>query len=222
MPNTGNDQSWEAYNAFHFTCDQRRFQKIFSRIDLFKMVLDVPGDIVDAGAFKGISTIQFAQLLQAYQPNTRSKVVSFDTFESTFSHLKAFEKTGASDLMKDFKKDAYSHLLGVLENLNLNHRVHVVRGDILKTMPAYIEANPGFRINFLHCDLDAYEPTLATLKAAWHRVVPGGIVVFDEYAIENWGESNAVDEFLKTVSPRVELKLLQTSPTPTAYCKKLG
>ena len=46
-------------------------------------IANVPGDIVDAGAFKGASTLQFAHALQAYQPNSRTRVLAFDTFEES-------------------------------------------------------------------------------------------------------------------------------------------
>jgi predicted O-methyltransferase YrrM len=214
------DQTWDAYNRFHFTCDKSRFQKIFSRLESFRMVAGIPGDIVDAGAFKGISTIQFAQMLEAYQPNSRSKVISFDTFESKFDHLRPDEAASAHELMANYQCDAYTNLMESLERLHLAHRVNVVKGDILETLPKYVSDNPGFRISLLHCDLDAYRPTLAALRAAWPRLVPGGIAVFDEYAIESWGESDAVDEFFRESAPGTSIQLLPISQTPTAYCRK--
>ena len=93
------DQMWEAFNRFHFLCDTHRFQKLMSRIELVRMVTDVPGDIVDAGAFKGISTIQFAHLLQTYQPNSRSRVISFDTFDASFPRIRAGFSAAAGILL---------------------------------------------------------------------------------------------------------------------------
>jgi predicted O-methyltransferase YrrM len=214
------DRGWDAYNEFHFQCDQRRFQKLFARLDLFRMVADLPGDIVDAGAFKGVSTIQFAQMLAAYQPNTRSRVVCFDTFEAHMQDLRPDEAAAGDRLMANYRADSYEHLLQVLDRLELRERVDVVRGDIATTLPAYLAERRGFRISLLHCDLDAYAPTLATLRAAWPRVVPSGLVVFDEYAIDQWGESDAVDEFFREAAPHVQLKLLGTGRTPSAYVRK--
>ena len=107
-----------------------------------------------------------------------------------------------------------------LDRGGLADRVEIVRGDITETIPRYVAENPGFRVALLHCDLDVYPATLATLEAAWDRIVPGGICVFDEYAVGNWGESDAVDEFFATLESPPQLQLLDTSPTPTAYCVK--
>lgn len=211
---------WDAYNSFHYLCDTGRFQKIFARAELIRMVQDVPGDIVDAGAYKGTSTIQFGHLLQTYQPNSRSKVVSFDTFEAVFPRVRQDEKKSAEEHMQTYDVNAYDNLVAALDGLELEARVELVRGDITETLPAYLGANPGFRISLLHCDLDVYPATLSTLQAAWGRLVLGGICVFDEYAVANWGESDAVDEFFKSLDNPPELKILSSSATPTAYCVK--
>jgi hypothetical protein len=218
---SGNDDAlWEAWNRFHYLCDTRRFQKIFARADLVRMVADVPGDIVDAGAFKGASTLQFAHLLETYQPNSRSKVVAFDTFDAVFPRVRPDEAGAAEDHMASYEATAFQQLTEAIERFGLGHRVEIVRGDITETLLSYVKANPGFRISLLHCDLDVYEATLATLKAAWPRITPGGIAVFDEYAVGAWGESDAADEFLATLSPTPRLRILQTGATPTAYCVK--
>ncbi len=211
---------WEAYNNFHFMCDTHRFQKLFSRADLVRMVAEIPGDIVDAGAFKGISTLQFAHLLETYQPNSRSKVVAFDTFEAVFPQARDDEAEAAEIHMRNYSADAYQRLVETVDRLGLAGRVTIVKGDITKTLPAYIADHPGFRISLLHCDLDVYAPTLETLEAAWPRLVPGGVAVFDEYAEERWGESDAVDQFLSALEAPPRLKILPSSPTPTAYCVK--
>ena len=211
---------WDAFHRFHYLCDKHRFKKLFARTDLFRMIADLPGDVVDAGAFKGVSTIQWAHMLETYQPNSRSKVIAFDTFDAKFPQVRQDERASAEHHETIYKANAYETLVQALDRLDLAKRVEIVRGDIVQTMPAYVAERPGFRISLLHCDMDVYPPTLATLKACWPRVVPGGLVVFDEYAVGNWGESDAVDEFFKSVGVPLRLKTLPSSPTPTAYLVK--
>lgn len=214
------DAMWDAYNSFHYRCDTHRFQKLFARADLVRMIMQIPGDIVDAGAYKGTSTIQFAHLLQTYQPNSRSKVVSCDTFDAVFPQVRPDEAQSAQDHMTTYDANAYDNLVETLNRSQLADRVEIVKGDITETLPEYVADNPGFRISLLHCDLDVYPATLATLNAVWDRIVPGGICVFDEYAVQNWGESDAVDEFFATFDDPPRLQMLSSSPTPTAYCVK--
>lgn len=211
---------WDAFHQFHYLCDKHRFKKLFARADLFRMVSDLPGDIVDAGAFKGVSTIQWAHLLETYQPNTRTKVVAFDTFDAKFPQVREDERASAEHHQTTYRKDAYETIVAALERLDLQHRVEIVRGDICETVPKFVASRPGFRISLLHCDMDVYPPTVATLKACWPRVVSGGVVVFDEYAVDNWGESDAVDQFLQENGLKIRLKTLPSSPTPSAYLIK--
>jgi hypothetical protein len=211
---------WDAFNAFHFQCDRHRFQKLYARADLVRLIADVPGDIVDAGVYKGTSTIEFAHLLETYQPHGRSRVIAFDTFEEEFPHARDDERGAVTLHQKSFEGSAYETLVGALERVGLSHRVEVVKGDILETFPRYLEVNPGLRISLLHCDLDTYRPTLEMLRHGWRRITPGGIAAFDEYAVAMWGESDAVDEFFSDFSDPPPLKTLEASPTPTAYCVK--
>ena len=59
---------------------------------------------------------------------------------------------------------------------------------------------------------------LACLENLYPLVSTGGLVVFDEYALRSYGESNAVDEFFK--GQKVRLRSLPWANTPSAYVVK--
>jgi predicted O-methyltransferase YrrM len=219
-PNDDADM-WRVFNQFHYLCDTHRYQKLLARADLVRMVVDVPGDIVDCGTFKGISTLQFAQFLRIYKPHSGARVVSFDTFEARFPWVRPDEAASAADHMERlYEATAYEQLTEAIGRLGLGSQVEIVKGDIVETLPAYIADKPGFRIGLLHCDLDVFAATKKVLEAAWPRLCVGGIVVFDQYAVRNWGESDAADLFLSTLSHAPRLRSLPGAPTPTAYLVK--
>ena len=220
ISDVNDDAMWEAFNRFHYLCDTHRYQKLLARADLGRQAAALPGDIVDAGTFKGVSTIQCAQFLQIYQPGGAARVVSFDTFDAAFPRVRADERQSADDHGKLFEECAFDQITEAVSRLGLDARVEVVRGDIAETLPAYLAEHPGFRINMLHCDLDVYPATKALLEVAWPRVVQGGVVVFDQYAVRNWGESDAADEFFATLDRPPVLHAVPGTPTPTAYCVK--
>jgi len=213
-------QMWDAFNRFHYLCDTHRFQKLMARADLVRDVADVPGDIVDAGTFKGVSTIQMAHFLKIYQPHGKAKVVSFDTFEAKFPRVRDDEAESAERHSKLFEETAYAQINDAIERLDLASRVELVKGDITETLPRFLAERPGFRISLLHCDLDVYAATKSLLETAWPRVVVGGMVVFDQYAVDAWGESDAADEFLAGQENPPQLRMLAHTPTPTAYIVK--
>lgn len=215
------ENMWRVFNQFHYVCDTHRFQKLLARADMVRRIADVPGDIVDCGTFKGISTIQFAHFLKIYRPQAAGRVVSFDTFEAIFPKVRQDEAASAQAHMDDlYEANAYDQLTDAIGNLDLADVVEIVKGDITETLPAYVAGKAGFRIALLHCDLDVYPATKKILEVAWPRVTPGGIVVFDQYAVDNWGESDAVDEFFATLDYPPRLHVLEGTPTPTAYAIK--
>jgi predicted O-methyltransferase YrrM len=158
--------------------------------------------------------------LETYRPNSNAKVVAFDTFDAAFPDLRENESKGEKMLSAHFDPKALEKLEQAIARNGLQKRVEIVRGDISATLPKYLADNPGFRISLLHCDLDAYAPTRATLETAWPRVVSGGLAVFDNYGIPHWGEADAVDEFFQTLASKPAISTLSSSPTPAAYCIK--
>jgi hypothetical protein len=74
-------------------------------------------------------------------------------------------------------------------------------------------------VALLNLDADLYKPTLATLENIVPRMVRGGIVICDEYAVDTFGgESKAVDDyFLKTVGCKPEIRKFPWHSNPSGY-----
>lgn len=93
----------------------------------------------------------------------------------------------------------------------------LVKGDILKTLPAFLEKNNLIQIALLHIDTDIYKPTKCILESCYHRVVKGGIIVLDDYKIVS-GETKAVDEFFS--DKEVQIKKFPFSKIPSYIIKQ--
>ena len=74
----------------------------------------------------------------------------------------------------------------------------------------------------IHFDVDLYKPTKIALEQLWPKLSKGGILIFDEYGIGDWqGETQAVDEFIKTLDDKdIKLKTLCWGNVPAAYIIK--
>jgi predicted O-methyltransferase YrrM len=60
------------------------------------------------------------------------------------------------------------------------------QGFFADTLPGWLEQNPG-PAAFVHIDCDLYEPTRCVFEYLEDRIVPGTIIVFDEYFnYPNW------------------------------------
>lgn len=90
------------------------------------------------------------------------------------------------------REDIYKSLS--VKNIN---NVELVEGNICNTVMQYVEEHPYLRIALLHIDTDVYEPTMAGLENLYERVVKGGVIILDDYAVIE-GETRAVDDFFVT------------------------
>ncbi|MCX6582734.1 MAG: class I SAM-dependent methyltransferase [Candidatus Aminicenantes bacterium] len=214
-------ESWRTYDDFLMQGTLDRYTKLWARYELFQRVVDLPGDIVECGVLNGGGVLYWARLLQVFNPLSQRKVIGFDTFEgypesmkgeqdkkTSDSFLKAAQYTGASP----------EKIMETAAALGLDRWIELVKGDATVAIKKYVQENIGFRAALLNLDFDIYEPTLAALECLYYRVVPRGIIAFDEYAVHQWGEALAVDEFFK--GKNIVLKAFPWGFSPTAYMVK--
>ncbi|MDD2048844.1 TylF/MycF/NovP-related O-methyltransferase [Pseudomonas putida] len=206
--------------------------RFLAHFELFKMTVDLPGSIVELGVSRGVSFFTFHKFLEIFAPtDTSKKVYGFDSFEG-LSDFNSKDGVAVNDLQADKKSGGWSaeSVEGEIfaltrlfneDNILARERSRLIKGRVQDTLGPFLEATPGLRINLLHFDLDLYEPTLYTLEKLWDLVVPGGVVVFDEYGLPPWGgEATAFDEFVKSRNIKVTLRKFPWCLTPTAYCIK--
>lgn len=209
------------------------FTKMIEQVELYKMVMDRPGHVVELGVFHGESFFHWARLVEAFNMGERhTRVIGFDTFSGFPSISQKDQTTDTSDIDHGGKdlavreggfssgERAYERIMKLIDIYEDDHfvpwrrRLEVVRGDIVKTVPEYAKKHPGMRINLLHLDCDLYEPTLCALETLYPRVVSGGMVILDEYAFEKFsGESSAFDEYFGDSKPVLTKSRIAHSPS---------
>ena len=206
------------------------FTKMIQQYEIFKLAKDRPGHVVELGVYHGESFFHWARLVEAFNIGEReTRVIGFDSFTGFPSvHGKDLnaanqQETGPLAIRPGgFKagERAWQRISDLMEVFEADHfvpqkkRLELVRGDIVQTVPEYVKANPGLRISLLHLDCDLYEPTLAGLKHLYPLVVPGGVVILDEYGQSKFaGESAAFDEFFGDRRPKLEKSHLVSNPS---------
>lgn len=209
-------KSWDYENGFYLTSPANRICKLLAQYELYKTIIDLPGHIVECGVFKGTSLIRFATFREALESPVSRKIIGFDAFgkfprqgdggDITFAN--EFESAGGQGISKGELEKVLAHKQ--FTNYDL------VEGDILQTLPKYVEEHPELKIALLHIDVDIYEPSKVALNLLYDRVVRGGLVVFDDYGTVA-GETRAVDEFLR--GKDVVIKKLPISHIPS-YLRK--
>lgn len=216
MKKVTEDQLWDSYNNLLLSSDIDRVRKLLCRYELFKRSLPLPGDIVECGVFKGAGWMYWLKLLRLFAEGEQKRVVGFDTFGNFADSLLDYEKESAKSFVNEASFEGIDPLLleSSAKQFGFNN-CELVSGDVIETIPEYAKNNPGFRISLLNLDFDTYKGTKVALEVLYDYITPGGIVVLDEYGKRGWGESDAVDEFLK--GKKIELQAIRQSFQPTAY-----
>ncbi len=196
---------WNHENGFYWFSSPTRINKLLAHYDLYKTIAGLPGDIFELGVYKAASLVRLATFRNLLENDYSRKIVGFDAFgkfpkdklslKEDLAFIEDFEKAGGDGLTLDEVKRIFEHKK--FSNIVLNE------GNVFDTLPDYLEKYPATRIAFLHLDMDVKEPTTFALEMLYERVVPNGLIVFDDYNAVA-GETDAVDEFLSKKRLKIE------------------
>ena len=207
-------KAFEYENNFYLSCDTSRIGKILAHYEIFKMVNNIPGAIVECGVFKGASLVRFAMFRDLFGNSFAKKIIGFDIFGK-------FPKSKYTPDKKDTKKFVNAagnqsiskpQLLKILKTKGLEKNVELVKGDITKTVPQYLKKHPELRISLLNLDVDIYEPSLTILNHLYPRIVKGGVLILDDFGMFS-GETTAIDEFFKGKKVLIKKNPLSMKPS---------
>lgn len=186
---------------------------------------DSPGVYVECGVAAG------AQIIAMAYGAPNKTIYAFDSFQGiplpsnrddqmpgirklTDAEIKALpnpgtqvlETTGATSVSE---YDFWQHIDTVFGQKN--HSIKAVKGWFEHTVPNY-ETGP---ICILRLDGDLYNSTAVCLKYLYPKVIPGGVVIIDDYQLR--GCRLAVDEFL---TDHTEVESINVTPDGIAYFYK--
>lgn len=215
------EAAYQYENGFYLTCSPGRIGKLLAHYELYRMARDVPGAFVECGVFKGASFARFAMFRHLFESEETRMLVGFDTFG-------AFPETGfdadrgrRQQFVESAGADSLSveQLQRILALKGCGGNVTLVPGDIRQTVPAFLEEHLELRIALLHVDVDVLEPSEVAMKWLAPRVVPGGVIVLDDYGIFP-GATRAIDEYLAGRTERIQK--LPYSLAPSFIVKSNG
>lgn len=162
--------------------------KILFLNELYELIVDVPGTIMEFGTWYGQNLSVFENLRAIHEPfNQNRRIIGFDTFSgyaSVTDKDKASEVTSGSAYA--LPADYPDYLRAVLQyherNNVLGHikKHSVVVGDVVKTISKFFADNPGDIVALAYFDLATYAPTKACLEAVLPHAVPGSVFLMDE------------------------------------------
>ncbi len=199
---------WTHENLFYLTSDKKRILKLLDHYEVYNKILDIKGDIIECGVFKGASLIRFLTFRDLIEKKDKRKIIGFDAF-GKFPRPKNDNKNKKTDSI--FAKE-HDEKIGLGISLNLLKKYlkkkklsnyELIKGNVIQTLPNYLKKNKKLKISLLHLDLDIYEPTKFVLEILYEKISKNGIILFDDYTHIK-GATLAVDEFLKKKKLKIQ------------------
>jgi hypothetical protein len=211
---------FEYENGFYLTSSSSRIAKSSVHYELYKKIVDLPGEVIECGVFKGTSLIRFATYREILESQFSRKIIGFDAFgkfpdnvslETDKEFIKNFETDAGDGISKD-------ELENILEYKKFQN-IYLIKGLIPDCFDAYFNKRPATQISLLHIDVDVYEATKACLDFLYDKVVKGGVIVFDDYGQVD-GATKAINEFIKSIGKKdYSIKKLPYNYIPTFMIK---
>lgn len=147
------------------------------------------GDAAEIGVWRGEGALLIASLLP------EATVHLFDTFAGFPTAMKSEkDKRWARDVWQDTSIDTVKQTLAEVENYSIHTGV-------------FPESAGGLDLSlkFVHVDVDLYLSTIEALHWSWQHLIPGGVIICDDYACPSCpGAFHAVQEFSKSTGVPVE------------------
>lgn len=172
---------------------RQHLKRFLAMYEIFKLVLPVKGSIVECGVFKGFGVMSWAKLSAMLEPeNLNRRIYGFDTFEGFPSVGREDENSIATPKKGELSSPSYQELSELIMEYDrdrfLGHidKVHLIKGDVLNTIPQFIKEHSHLVISLLYLDLDLYEPTKLAIKSFLPRMPRGSVIAFDELDNPMW------------------------------------
>ena len=206
--------TYEKLWAFSRFAPRQRMTMLLSKYEVMKQILDVQGSILEIGVQWGSGLFEWAQLSEILEPRNYQRTIhGFDTFSGfeSISEKDHHDRKSVHLVDGGLKADVYEELqdgikiFDLCRNLGHIDKIHLHKGNALKTIPEFLNKNPQLVVSLLYLDVDLYDPTLCALEHLWPRIPKGGIVVFDELNCDKFpGETIAVHEKLGIGNLRIK------------------
>lgn len=196
------------FPAFVGTLTLNRYLTLY---ELYKKTLGISGHIAEIGVFKGAGSILFGKLIQMFEPDSLTMVHGFDWFKGT----EAVEENPLQ--VQGGNTASESTVLELIRLQNLENTVKIHNVNVEAGLPSFFEKYPHLQFKLVFLDSGTYECVSESINHFWPRLIPGGIMVFDQFNNEVApGETRAVREFL----PYEKIENIQNSWMPSAFVIK--
>lgn len=208
----------ERLESFPRYARRKTITRFIALYELFKLVQPIKGSIVECGVLRGFGLMTWAHLSAVLEPaNLTRRIYGFDSFAG----FPAVGPLDANSLRTaepgELRADSFEELSRIIDIYDhdrfLGHieKVRLIKGDVVETVPRFVQDNPHLVVSLLFMDVDLFEPTKAVLTELVPRMPKGAVLVFDQLDNPIWpGETLALLDTLGIA--KLELRRFDWDP----------
>ena len=178
---------------------------------------NVPGDLFEAGCWRGGAVIFMLGVLRALRQTGR-KVWAADSFAG---YPAPTRHSYEADRFLWSQRDYFSVSRAEFEQ---NVARYDLISDDLRILEGFFDQSipkaPIWRLAMIRIDIEGYEGVRAALDVLYPKLSPGGFVVVDE--LEVAGCNHAIDEFFARTGRKEEILPIPQKKPKGAYWRKSG
>jgi len=168
-----------------------RPQSLYTLIHFLNEALDLEGDVVECGVWRGGSAKLLREEIIGH--GAAKKLYLFDSFEG----MAAVDSEQDRHNVGDFQDTSLEHVQSFVAGAKGDdpQGIAVFRKGWI---PVTFDGLDGMKVCFAHIDLDLYQSILDSLAFVYPRLASRGVIVFDDYGFASCpGARRAVDEFFR-------------------------
>ncbi len=169
--------------------------------DLYKRILDIPGNIYEFGTWWGQNMILCENLRAIYEPfNKQRHIIGFDTFSGYNNSWYSTSKNYKKYLEELLETHEGNNILGHIRGQHT-----LIEGDVCKTVPKHFDSNKNEIVALAYLDIGTYDTTRAILTSIKPNLVKGSIILLDQFSWKEMpGEAMAFKEIFKNSEYKIE------------------
>ena len=171
----------------------KRINKSFFLSEYFLSNIEMKGDVLECGVFKGFSSLLLIELEKLLNNHVINNYFLVDSFEG-LSEILEEDKPKNKNVFRNQQGNLKANFEDVEKCFFEYQNVNILKGWIPNIFNVLDENN---KYKFIHIDVDLYQPTLDTLNFFYDKVVEGGIIITDDYETPLFpGNKKAWQKFL--------------------------
>lgn len=186
-------QTWESKQI-----SRKQVDYVIGMNNLYELIKDVPGHIIELGTGKGRNAVIFGSLIKYHRHQAFRDYYGFDTFAGYPEHVLAQNDDFKASSHSDFSVET---IRDYLKENEMSDLAYLFQGDICEELPKFLErGNFKFRSKMflaalVYVDCNDYSTALQSLRALKPHLSPGAVIAVDECKMG--GETRALLQFAK-------------------------